>query len=445
MLEAATAPEAAVAVSAHLLSSSPSVVVAADEPAALGRGAAVAVGLGVPLLLPGAATAQEVRRLGAEELLTVGPAAATWAEQALTERGDPDVEEAGDPRPAPAEGGAGTVVLVTGAPWEAAAAATARAAGAQVLTVPSGDPRADSAVVEALHTAAPQHVVGLGPAFAAQDVFASRVEVAVTGVQLPGGGQLPLAGRRLVALYGHPGAASLGLLGEQPLEATLERARELASRYDGLDERPAVPTLEIITTVASGSPGPDGDYSNEADPAELEPWVDAAGEAGVAVVLDLQPGRSDFLTQAKRYESLLRRPHVGLALDPEWRLAPDQVHLRQIGSVGAQEVNAVGDWLAGLVREESLPQKVFLLHQFRSSMVRDRDLVDTTRDELVTVVHADGHGTPGMKKTTYGVLTAGGPPGLEWGWKNFLDEDRPTFTPAETVAVDPSPVFVSYQ
>ena len=38
------------------------------------------------------------------------------------------------------------------------------------------------------------------------------------------------------------------------------------------------------------------------------------------VVLDLQPGRTDFLTQAKRYEPLLALPHVGLALDPEWRL-----------------------------------------------------------------------------------------------------------------------------
>ncbi|WP_337062631.1 hypothetical protein [Kineococcus sp. G2] len=445
VLAASTGPEAAVALSAHLLSSSPSVVVAADDPASLERGAAVAAGLGVPLLLPGAATAAEVRRLGAEEVLTVGGAAAAWAEQALTERGDPDVEEAGEPRTAAPGRSTGTVLLVTGAPWEAAATATARAVGVQVVTAPAGDPRADGAVVEALHAAAPQHVVGLGPAFATPDVFDGRVGTALTGVQVPGGGQLPLEGRRLIALYGHPGAPSLGLMGEQPLEATLERAREVASRYDGLDERPAVPTLEIITTVASGSPGPDGNYSNEVDPAELEEWVDAAGAAGVSVVLDLQPGRSDFLTQAKRYESLLRRPHVGLALDPEWRLAPGQVHLRQIGSVGADEVNAVGDWLAQLVRENSLPQKVFLLHQFRTSMVRDRESVNTGRDELVTVVHADGHGTPGMKEATYGVLTSQGPPGLVWGWKNFLDEDDPTFTPAETVAVDPSPVFVSYQ
>ena len=40
------------------------------------------------------------------------------------------------------------------------------------------------------------------------------------------------------------------------------------------------------------------------------------------VVLDLQPGYTDFLAQAQRYEEFLAQPHVGLALDPEWRLAP---------------------------------------------------------------------------------------------------------------------------
>ena len=59
-------------------------------------------------------------------------------------------------------------------------------------------------------------------------------------------------------------------------------------------------------------------------------------------MLDLQPGRTDFLTQAKLYAELLKQPHVGLALDPEWRLKPDQVHLVQIGSVSAEEINQMG-------------------------------------------------------------------------------------------------------
>ena len=129
-------------------------------------------------------------------------------------------------------------------------------------------------------------------------------------------------GRRLVAIYGHPGDSNLGVLGEQPVDAALQRAGEVAAGYDAVSEEPVVPTLEIITTVASSEAGADGDYSSESSLDHIRPWVDAAGAAGFYVVLDLQPGHTDFLTQAMRYEELLAFPHVGLALDPEWRLAP---------------------------------------------------------------------------------------------------------------------------
>jgi hypothetical protein len=89
----------------------------------------------------------------------------------------------------------------------------------------------------------------------------------------------------------------------------------------------------------------------------LRPWVDAARAAGIYVMLDLQPGRTDFLTQAQRYAELLAQPNVGLALDPEWRLKPDQVHLAQIGSVTADEINRTGAWLAAFTREHTLPRR----------------------------------------------------------------------------------------
>src|SRR3990170_5152291 len=118
----------------------------------------------------------------------------------------------------------------------------------------------------------------------------------------------------------------------------------IAASY-AADGIPAIPALEIIATVASAEAGGDGNYSYETPLDTLRPWVTAAGESGVYVILDLQPGRTDFLTQAKIYEEFLRLPYVGLALDSEWRLEPDQVHLRQIGSVEAAEVNRVSEWL----------------------------------------------------------------------------------------------------
>ena len=163
------------------------------------------------------------------------------------------------------------------------------------------------------------------------------------------------------------------------------------------------------------------------------------------MVLDLQPGRTDFLTQAQHYTELLEEPHVGLALDPEWRLEPEQVHLRQVGSVDAEEVNEVIDWLAELTREHDLPQKLLVLHQFTERMLTDRDQIDMSSDELAVLIHMDGNGPPGVKLDTWETLTADAPEGAWWGWKNFYDEDDPTMSPEDTMAVEPAPWFISYQ
>lgn len=482
VLDVAEGGDRSVAASAALVAAAP-LVVLVDAGADVGAAAARAEELGVPLLVVAAAPAPsaspapstastasgdeasadapaptadgapagaapddvvaEVARLGAERVLAADDVAASWAQEALDVEVLPataDVEA-----PAPAAAGAPVLLLTDGSAGDVAPAATARAAGARVVAVPGGDPRADADVVEQVAAAAPDGVVATSPLFGDAEQLRSRTAVAATGVQLPGGGQVPFPGRHMVALYGTPGSPSLGVLGEQGLEASVERARDVAAEYEDLVGDPVVPTFEIITTVASGAPGPDGDYSNELDADDLRPWVDAAGEAGIYVVLDLQPGRTDFLTQARAYEELLVEPHVGLALDPEWRLEPDQVHLEQVGRVDVEEVEETADWLADLVRRETLPPKVFLLHQFQQRMVTDRERLDTSRDELVPLVHADGHGTPGQKADTYRALQAGAPEGMRWGWKNFYDEDTPTMTPAETMAEDPLPDFVSYQ
>jgi hypothetical protein len=363
-----------------------------------------------------------------------------------TERGSARTDtEAELPPTEPGAALGSLLVLVSRDPASLAAAATARAGGARLMTVANPDPRTDADVIAALAARPPGPVLALGTAFGPPDTLRYRLDVASSGVELPGGGQILYPGRQMVALYGHPGTPVLGVLGEQGVDGAIARARELAAEYEPLVDVPVVPAFEIITTVASGGAGPDGNYSYEAPLDVLRPWVDAAGKAGVYVVLDLQPGRTDFLTQAKRYEELLTRPYVGLALDPEWRLKPDQRHLVQIGSVTAAEVNTVVTWLADLTRSHKLPQKVLLLHQFQLQMISDRIHVDTGREELAVLIHADGFGPPGAKFDTWNLMHTNPPPNVWWGWKNFIDEDSPTFTPAETMAIRPRPLFVSYQ
>ena len=116
----------------------------------------------------------------------------------------------------------------------------------------------------------------------------------------------------------------------------------------------------------------------------------------------------------------------------------------QIGSVNVDEINQVGDWLAGLVRERNLPQKLLLLHQFGTSMIVGRERLDTSHDELATVIHVDGQGSQPAKAGTWATLRNGAP-AVHWGWKNFVDEDTPMLDPAQTYAVQPVPDLVTYQ
>ncbi|GAA1298623.1 hypothetical protein [Pseudonocardia xinjiangensis] len=438
--------ELAVATSAALYATAPVVVLtAAGDEAGQAPATAVAERIGAPLLLTpadgdAAGVRAELSRLGARTVLAVDDGAAHWASAA---DGSAEIvtDEAALPAVTAPPRRQSVLVLAQDSPAQAAATATARASGAEVVVVPGADPRRAPEPPRR-----PEHVLALGSAFGTSDVLDRRLAVAATGVQLPGGGQVLFPGRRMVALYGHPGAPALGVLGEQGVEESVKRAQSLAAEYQPLLGEPVVPAFEVITTVADSGPGPDGDYSSESSVADLRPWVDAARGAGVYVVLDLQPGRSDFLTQARRYEELLAQPHVGLALDPEWRLAPQQRHRTQIGSVGVDEINSVITWLADLTRDRVLPQKLLMVHQFRLSMISGREKLDTSRDELGVILHADGFGTPDLKLQTWATLHEAQPSGVHWGWKNFYDEDRPMFTPAQTMAVGPeAPVFVSFQ
>jgi hypothetical protein len=263
--------------------------------------------------------------------------------------------------------------------------------------------------------------------------------------KFPDGSRQLLPNYRLVALYGTPGAPALGALGEQSLPATIKRVKKLAASYQPLSAQPVMPALEIIASVASGSPTNNGNYSREQPASKFEPWVRAARKAGVYVVLDLQSGRSTFLSEAKQYKSLLKQPNVGLALDPEWRLTANEVPLAQIGTVNIKEVNQTVDWLAKLTHKNDLPQKLLLLQQFRLDMITGRKNLDTSHADLAYVIQMDGEGTQSEKNSTWRAITKKAPAGTLFGWKNFYDEDHPMLSPSATMKITPPPFYISYQ
>lgn len=448
-------------VSEKFFSDSDTVVVSGPDRDTQLKAAAIAVDEGAPMLIrytgesAAAAVDAEIERLGADRVINVGDSAEAEADEDLAKIVDEtqpvsaeeehevqaivDRAESGDSN---GEQGSEDVPIFATELTSLAAAATAAASGLPVTVLPYADPRVTS---ESIAQVDGKKAVALGRQFGDSDRFQKTIELAKNG-ELPGGGGLVFPGRRMIATYGHPSGPALGQMGEQPPAEAVNVVKDWVSQYQELTDDTVVPAFEIIATVASSEPGDDGNFTNESNPEELVPYIDAITEAGGYAVIDLQPGLTTFKEQALRYEELLKRPNVGLALDAEWKLQPGQQPAAQVGSAPASEINEATEWLANLTRENNLPQKALIVHQFQLAMLPDRENIDTTAPELSFILHADGHGSAEEKFETWNVMRQDLQPQFFMAWKNFIDEDMPMFTPEQTYNdVSPRPWFVSYQ
>ena len=259
---------------------------------------------------------------------------------------------------------------------------------------------------------------------------------------LPGGGLKVFGNHRfLVAYYGTAQTGAMGVLGATDPATMQRRLMRAALPVRERGER-IQPVYELIVTVADRTAGPDRDFSHDIPRALVEEYLRAAHRNGALLLLDLQTGRAPFPEVARRWAWALKDPWVGLALDPEWRMRRPQVPASVIGSVHAAEVNQTSLWLSRLVRREGLPQKLFVLHQFRLSMLPDVQRI-VHRPGLAMLQHADGFGTRGQKLATYHAITR--PEQFRQGFKLFYHWDKHRFTPQQVRRLRPAVSFVSYQ
>jgi hypothetical protein len=259
--------------------------------------------------------------------------------------------------------------------------------------------------------------------------------------ELPRGGRTVLPDRRVIAFYGAPQSRQLGALG---IGTPAQAARKLERQARPFDRkrRPVLPALELITVIANADAGGDGMYRSRQSNAVIRRYLRAARKHDMLLVLDIQPGRSDFFTETTRLERWLREPDVGLALDPEWRVREGEVPGQVIGQVAAREVNATSAWLAELVARRNLPQKLFIVHQFTDDMVDDTQL--KRRDGLAMVLNTDGFGTKPVKVSKYHAFTRAAK-SFDQGLKLFYEEDVGLMGPREVLGLRPAPDVVVYE
>jgi hypothetical protein len=262
--------------------------------------------------------------------------------------------------------------------------------------------------------------------------------------QLPGGGRVIFANprRRIVAFYGNPQDPQLGTLGIGSPAAAAARLKKVAARY-ATPDRPVLPAMELLATVANAAPGDDGLYRSRITNAIIRRYLKAARAIGAELILDIQPGRAAFMPEARHLERWLREPDVSLALDPEWHVGATELPGQVIGSVDAGEVAAVGDWLDRLTQRLDLPQKVLVVHQFTEGMIKRRQLLHPYKSVAV-VLNTDGFGTGVVKAAKYREFAKLS--GFAFnGFKLFFVEDTGLMSPRRVLHLRPAPDMVVYE
>ncbi|HET7584053.1 MAG TPA: hypothetical protein VFK13_04050 [Gemmatimonadaceae bacterium] len=254
-----------------------------------------------------------------------------------------------------------------------------------------------------------------------------------------------LPAHRIVAYYGNPLSRRMGILGAIPPDSMLARLAAVADSFARADSTtPVMRALELVAIVAQASPGPRGLYRARMPDSVIQrvgSWADRRGDL---LILDVQPGKSPILDEVRSLLPFLREPRVHLALDPEFAMrrtggAPGT----RIGSLDAEDINAVIDTLTAFVQREGLPPKVLIVHRFTQAMVRHASRIRPT-PEVQVVMTMDGFGTQYRKRDSYRRYIAAEPVQFA-GIKLFYRNDRPLFTPRDVVALDPEPLFITYQ
>ncbi|WP_222432248.1 hypothetical protein [Leekyejoonella antrihumi] len=208
-----------------------------------------------------------------------------------------------------------------------------------------------------------------------------------------------------------------------------------------------LPMMELIATIALAAPGADGRYRGRIAESAIETWLKCARAHRTMLVLNLQPGRATFLDEVTHYERWLREPDVGLALDPEWAVGPEQVPGKVFGHTTGDEINEVAQWLSRVVRQHDLPQKPLIYHILRPSIISDEAAL-TSHPGIALVKSVDGIGGAADKEQTYREVMRGTPATAHAGFKLFFQEDAaqgPLMTPSQVLALVPRPDYVVYE
>lgn len=257
--------------------------------------------------------------------------------------------------------------------------------------------------------------------------------------------QSVLLNNDVFALYGKPGARTMGILGQYSLPDIEPVMNDFIVKYDSANgQRGIIPSFYIIY----GTCWPEGEIGILQERVVKE-YVEFAAERGWYVYLDHQIGKFSVESAMAKLLPWLKYPNVHLALDPEWRT---EKPMQEIGYVTAEELNRAQAMVQDYLVEHRLPgRRMLVVHQFKPKMIQNRVAVRSDFD-LVQLIHcADGFGSPMLKKSTYALNAEATNMPLK-SFKLFLKPtvegagwDQPLMSPEDVYALEPRPYLIMYQ
>ncbi|GAB4091211.1 hypothetical protein [Flaviaesturariibacter terrae] len=257
---------------------------------------------------------------------------------------------------------------------------------------------------------------------------------------------------RPIAYYGNLYSNKMGALGKWPKAQMIPNLLAEVKKWNEADTViKAIPCLHYIAVTAQGAPGKDGKFRYRMPLHQIDTILNWAKEINALVFIDVQIGLSTLQEEIPQFEKYLSLPNVHLGIDPEFAMLgkggkkPGTV----IGTMDANDINWVGEYLANLVRKNNLPPKMFMIHRFTKGMITGYDRIKL-RPELQVIIDMDGWGPPDLKKGTYRYWI-NEQPVQHVGFKLFYVNDveksgqKEMMSRQDLLKLKPIPEYIQYQ
>ncbi len=250
----------------------------------------------------------------------------------------------------------------------------------------------------------------------------------------------------IVAYYGRPKAAYMGIVGRYSKEDIVARVKATANGYRSIAGGKIVrPALYLIY----GTCWPEGKIGYLSD-AMTHEYIRYALEQDTLVILDHQIGASSLKDAIDWLLPYLVYPNVHIALDFEWRTAKP---MKEIGFVRGEELTWIQEYVQDYLSRKSIPGKRYVVfHQFAKSMLRNPDGIVSSHPQVELVHCTSGWGPPEDKVSTHAINSAITQIPLKGFklWYHYSDKpgihyDDPLMSPGAVLALSPAPFLVIYQ